>query len=102
MTRQLQMTIYLNEADRLGDVPLHEELLRRLFHAHISGATVLRAWMGFGRHAFVHRRGLFGVSDDRPVAIIAIDAPDRIRALVPMLKQIAPETLITLHEVEVA
>ncbi|MCX7603170.1 MAG: DUF190 domain-containing protein, partial [Bryobacteraceae bacterium] len=67
MKTQLQMTIYLNEADRFGDFPLYEELLRRLFHAHVAGATVMKAWMGFGRHAFVHRQGLFGVSDDHPI-----------------------------------
>ncbi len=67
MKRQLQMTVYLNEADRLGDFPLHEELLRRIFHEHAPGATVFRGWMGFGRHASLHRQGLFGVSDDHPM-----------------------------------
>lgn len=102
MNKQLQMSIYLNEADRLGDFPLYEELLRRLFHAHAPGATVFRGWMGFGRHSFVHRQGLFGVSDDHPIAILAIGEPDRIRALLPLVKEIAPESLVTLHEVEVA
>lgn len=101
MNRQLQMTIYLNEADRLGDFPLHEELLRRLFHGHAPGATVFRGWMGFGRHAFVHRQGLFGVSDDHPVAIVVIGEPEQIRTLLARVREIAPDTLVTLHEVEV-
>lgn len=50
MTRQLQITIYLNEADRIGDVPMHEEVLRRLFHAHIAGATVFRLCNLFSEH----------------------------------------------------
>lgn len=101
MTKQLQMTIYLNQADQLGDYPLYEEVLRRLFHAHAPGATVFRAWMGFGRHAFVHRQGLFGVSDDHPIAIVSIGEPDKIGALLPLVKEIAPESVITLTEVEV-
>lgn len=101
MSKHLQMTIYLNEADRLGDFPLHEELLRRLFHHHAPGATVYRGWMGFGRHAFVHRQGLFGVSDDHPVAIVVIGEPELIRMLLSRVKETAPESLITLHEVEV-
>lgn len=102
MSTQLQMTIYVNESDRLGDFPLYEEVLRRLFHAHALGATVFRAWMGFGRHAFVHRQGLFGVSDDHPIAIVTIGEPDKIRSLLPLVKEIAPESVVTLEEVEVA
>lgn len=102
MKTQLQMTIYLNEADRLGEYPLFEEVLRRLMSAHVSGATVIRAWMGFGSHAFVHRKGLFGVSDDHPIVILTVDEADKIRAVVPVLKGIAPDSLITLHPVESA
>ena len=99
--KKLQITIYLNEADRMGDFPLYEEVLRRLLHAHIAGATATLAWMGYGKHGLVHRRGLLGISDDHPVVITAVDDPGRIRDVLPRLKEIVPQGIITLHEVEV-
>lgn len=96
----LQLTVYLNEADRMGDVPLHEEVVRRLLRQEIAGATVMRGLMGYGKHGTVHRKRLFGVSDDRPVVISAVDEEARIRAVLPELKTIVQEGLVTLTEVE--
>lgn len=100
--KRLQLTIYLNEADRIGDVPLHEDILRRLLHFEIAGATVTRGLMGYGKHGKVHRKRLFGVSDDRPIVITAIDDEARIRPILTELKTVLIEGLITLQEVEVA
>lgn len=100
---KLQMTIYLNETDRdSGDLPLHETIVRRLLHEHIAGATVLRGVMGYGKHEQVHRTRLFGVADDRPMVIVAIDEPARVRAVLPEIRTLVTEGLITLQEVEVA
>ncbi len=98
----LQLTVYLNEADRTpDDVPLHEHIVRRLLHSHIVGATVLRGVMGFGKHGQVHRTRLFGVSDDRPMVIVAVDEAERIRAVLPELRTLVTEGLMTLQEVEI-
>jgi PII-like signaling protein len=98
--KKLQLTVFLNEADRIGEAPLYEEVLRRLQHAHVSGATVVLGWMGYGKHGLVHRKGLFGVSDDRPVMIVAVEDEAVLRPLLPRLKEIVIEGMITLHEVE--
>ena len=99
---KLQLNIYLNEADGDGELPLHEVLVRRLLHLEIAGATVTQGVMGYGRHGKVHRKRLFGVSDDRPIVIFAIDHAERIRLILTELKTMLPEALITLQEVEVA
>jgi PII-like signaling protein len=99
--KKLQLTIYLNEADRIGDVPLHEDVVRRLLHFEIAGATVTPGVMGYGKHGRVHRKRLFGVADDRPVVITAIDDETRIRPILIEIKAVILEGLITLHEVEV-
>ena len=101
MNKKLQLNIYLNETARSGDLPLHELIVRRLLHSNIAGATVLRGVMGFGRHGHVHRTRLFGVSDDRPIVIVSVDEPERIRAILPELRTLLPQGLITVHEVEV-
>ena len=101
MTSKLQLSVFLNETARVDDMPLHELIVRRLLHSHIAGATVLRGVMGFGRHGHVHRTRLFGVSDDRPIVIIAVDDAGRIRAILPEIKQLLPDGLVTVQEVEV-
>ena len=58
--------------------------------------------MGYGKHGKVHHTGLFGVSDDRPIVILATDTEVNIRAIVPELRALMRGGLITLQEVEVA
>ena len=98
--KKLLLTIYVNETDMRGDLPLHELLVRRLLHLDIAGATVMRGVMGYGMHGQVHRKRLFGVSDDRPIVISAVDEEARIRAVLPELKTLVREGLITLQEVD--
>jgi PII-like signaling protein len=98
--KKLLLTIYVNETDTRGDLPLHELLVRRLLHLEIAGATVMRGVMGYGRHGKVHRKRLFGVSDDHPIVISAVDDEARIRAVLPELKTLVREGLITLQQVE--
>ena len=99
--KKIQLTIYLNEADMLGDVPLHEGVVRRLLHFAVAGATVTPGLMGYGKHGKVHRKRLFGVSDDRPVVITAIDDEARLRAILPEIRGMLPEALMTFHDVEI-
>lgn len=99
--KTMQLTIYLNEADRMGETPLHEEIVRRLLRLEIAGATVTRGLMGYGLHGKVHQKRLFGVADDRPVVITAVDSEVRLRQVIVELKAVVLEGLITLHEVEV-
>jgi uncharacterized protein len=98
--KKLQLTIYVNEADRRGDLPLHEVLVRRLLHLEIAGATVTRGVMGYGQHHKMHRKRLFGVSDDHPMVITAVDEDERIRAAVIDIRTLVSEGLVTLQEVE--
>lgn len=99
--KHLQLTIYVNQADMIGDVPLYEDLVRRLLHFEVSGVTVTRGLMGFGKHGKWHRKRLFGVSDDSPIVITAVEEETRLRAILTEIRAVVTEGLITLHEVEV-
>lgn len=101
MTTKLQLSIFLKEAEMSGEVALHEAIVRRLLHLEIKGATVLRGWMGYGRHGHLHHKRLLGISDDRPIVILAIDDPEKIHGVLPELRLLAPNSLITLQEVSV-
>lgn len=94
------LLIFLSETDTHGDLPLYEALVRKLNHLGVSGATVQRGVMGFGQGHHVHRDRLFGVSDDRPITIIAADTEQHLRAALPGLRELAPKIPMLLLDAE--
>lgn len=97
----MQLTIYMDETDMSGELPLYEVVVRRLLHLNLCGATVYRGIMGFGKHAKVHRQRLFGVPDDRPIVIVAVDREEPIRLAAADLRKLVREGLMTVAPVEV-
>ena len=57
--------------------------------------------MGFGSHGKVHRRRLFGVSDDKPVTITVVDSEHKIREVLPEIRGMVKEGLVVLLDAEV-
>jgi uncharacterized protein len=101
MTEPVKMLlVFLNDVDRLAGEPLYEVLLRRLRERDIAGATVHHGTMGFGHHHRLHQKRLFGIADDKPVTITAIDTESRIRAIVPEVRALVSEGLVLLVDVE--
>ena len=94
------LIIFLSETDQHGDVPLSEALIRRLNLKGVAGASVMRGVMGFGQEHHVHRGRLFGVSDDRPVMIIAADEERTLRAALPSLRELAPQAPMFFMDAE--
>ena len=101
MTQSLKMLIvFLNEVDRIDDEPLYEVLMRRLKHRDVAGATAQLGVMGFGPHHRLHHKGLFGISDDRPITVTVIDTEQKVRALVPDIRALVPEGLMLIVDAE--
>jgi len=99
--RVKMLIVFLNEVDRLNDEPLYEVLMRRLHHLNVDGATAHHGIMGFGLHHRLHHKGLFGISDDRPVTITVVDSDARIRALLPEVRSLVPDGLMLIVDAEV-
>ena len=94
------LIVYLNEVDRLKDEPLYEVVMRRLRHLEVGGATAMHGIMGFGLHHRMHHKGLFGISDDRPVTITVVDAEAKIRSIIPELRTLVPRGLMLIVDAE--
>jgi len=94
-----RLTVYIDEADMHGDVPLYESVVRRLLSLEAAGATVQTGIMGFGKHGRVHRKRLFGISDDRPVTITVIDNAAKIERISDDLRRLVTEGLIVVEDV---
>jgi PII-like signaling protein len=57
--------------------------------------------MGFGKHGRVHRKRLFGISDDRPVTITVVDRSEKIDRIAEELQALLKEGLIVVENVTV-
>jgi uncharacterized protein len=96
-----QLLILIGQRDTWHERPLYEAIVATLAKHNVAGASVLTGIMGFGLHRHIHRKGLFGVSDDKPVAIIAIDADATLRRAIEAIRPMVREGLIALSDIEV-
>jgi PII-like signaling protein len=95
------LVIFIDETDMWHDLRLYEAIVGVLESEGLAGATVNTGLMGYGRHRRIHRRGLFGVSDDKPVTIVAVDDEQKVRAVLPHIVAMVREGLIMLQDTEV-
>jgi uncharacterized protein len=96
-----QLLILIGQRDTWHERPLYEAIVAALAKHEVAGVSVLAGIMGFGSHRQIHRKGLFGVSDDKPVAIIAIDAETKLRVAIDTIRPMVREGLIGLSDIEV-
>ena len=95
------LLIFLDQNDRWEQTPLYDAIVRRVRRLDVAGATVHLGIMGFGRHSRLHRPGLFGIPDDRPVTISMVDTEEKLRQVLPEIRDMAPEVLFVLLDAEV-
>jgi PII-like signaling protein len=94
------LLMFVNETDTWNDTPLYHAIVHRLRQLNVAGATAQTGILGFGHHQRLHHKGLFGISDDRPVTIVAVDDEAKIRAALPELKAMVREGLIVMLDAE--
>jgi uncharacterized protein len=99
--RKKCMTVFIEDSDMWHGERLHEAIVRLLHKHGIAGATAISGMTGFGAHGRIHRRGLFGVSDEKPIVIIAIDSEPKIREAVESITPLIREGLIAVHDTEI-
>jgi PII-like signaling protein len=96
------LVIYVDESDIWGDAhtPLYEAIVRRLRQLAIAGATAQTGIMGFGSHQKVHHKRLFGISDEKPVVITAVDNEAKLQKILPEIRGMVQEGLVVMMDVE--
>jgi PII-like signaling protein len=94
------LLLFVNETDMWHGRPLYQAVIERLNQLEIAGATATPGLMGFGHHHRMHHKGLFGVSDDRPITIMVADEEAKLRAVVPEVHHMLREGLMLLIDAE--
>jgi PII-like signaling protein len=95
------LRIFIGESERVHGRPAHELILETARKEGLAGATVVRGIAGFGRSSRIHTAKILRLSEDLPIVIEIVDAPDRIEALLPRLEPLIGGGLVTLERAEV-
>jgi uncharacterized protein len=99
---QKMLVILVAEADSWGEHHLYEAITEKLAQLESPGATVQAGIMGFGSHHRIHRKGLFGVLDDRPISISVVADEQFLREkIIPGIRPMIEDGLMLLMDVEI-
>ena len=93
------LRIFIGESDKHRGRPLYEVIVEEAHRRGMAGATVLRGTLGFGAHSRIHSAKILRLSEDLPMVVEIVDAPERIAAFLPDLGTMIGEGLVTLEKV---
>jgi uncharacterized protein len=95
-----RVMIFLSEDDRHGHHGLSRVLLNRAREDGMAGATVWRGIEGFGSSGHIRTARFPDAATGLPLAVELVDSPERIDAFLPLVRELAPGSLVTRERVE--
>lgn len=96
-----RLTVIVGERDQYHHRPLFTEIVHRAKQAGLGGASVFRGLEGFGASSLIHTSRILSLSEDLPIAIVIVDAAEKIDDFVTQLDELVTEGLVIMDEVEV-
>ncbi len=97
MTDYLKLTTYFGERLRHGDSFLSDALLDLYADHAIAISVVLRGIASFGPHHVLRTDQTLSVSEDSPIAVVAVDTADKMAALADPVSAMVTRGLVTLE-----
>jgi len=95
----VRLRTYMGENDMRGAQPLFRAIVAAARDAQLSGVTVTRGIVGFGRSAHVHE--VFrGFSNDLPVIVEIVDRESRVMEFLPILDALLNGEPVTIEPVK--
>jgi PII-like signaling protein len=97
VTDYLKLTAYYGERLRHGNHFLSDALLDLYGEHAVATSIVLRGIASFGPHHVLHTDQSLSMSEDSPVAVIAVDEADKMAGLAERVTAMVPRGLVTLE-----
>jgi len=94
-----RLTLLMSVHDHVRHNSLEMEVLKRARKAKLAGATVFEGDEGFGTSGHVHRERF--LSDDRPLAVVFIDQPDKVDAFLDEIAPLLRDVVATVDDIEI-
>ncbi len=69
-------------------------------HNSINGASVFSAIIGYRHKHHLHHPKKMGNVDENPIMIMFVDEEEKVQEILPHLKEVINEGLITIKKVE--
>jgi PII-like signaling protein len=96
----VQVQLFLDEQDSFQEISSSEHILRYLLHHKIMGATMFKGHMGFGERRHLNAPRRIAASDANPVMILFIDDEEKVRHVIPHIREVLAGGLIVSQKVE--
>ncbi|MCX6303455.1 MAG: DUF190 domain-containing protein [Bacteroidetes bacterium] len=99
------LRIFVSSTDKFKHAPLYEVVVFAAKRYGLTGATVLKGFMGFGASSVVSSQNLWEITEKLPIVIEIIDEPAKIEGFIetilPYFEKIPKGGLITLEKVNI-
>ena len=95
------LRVFIGDSDKYHGKPLYEAIVAAAREHHLAGATVLRGYLGYGAHSRIHTAKILRLSEDLPIVVEIVDAPEKIDDLLPILDAMMAEGMVTVEQVKV-
>jgi len=82
------LRVFVGESDKLGHLPLYEEIVKQARAADLAGATVLKGVLGFGASARIRTQKILDLSSDLPMVVEIVDEAEKITAFQDTLMEL--------------
>lgn len=99
--KAVKVTIYLSDGARHKGVPVYTNVLDFLFKHEVAGASVFKGVAGFGAGHHIHAVHILELSDHLPIKIEFIDLAEKIKEIMPELRDRCGCGLIEMQETNI-
>ncbi|HZI98546.1 MAG TPA: DUF190 domain-containing protein [Actinomycetales bacterium] len=96
-----RLTVLIGEDDTWNHKPVYTEIVHRAHQAGLAGASVFRGIEGYGASNHIHTTRILSLSEDLPVAVVIVDAAEKVEAFLPQLDELVTEGLVVVDDVHV-
>lgn len=100
-TKYKMLRIYIGESSKYKGKNLYNFIVMKLKELGIEGVTVLRAIEGYGKTKKLYNMKILDLSSSLPIIIEAVDTDEKIKNVMPVIKEIIKEGKIIIIDVDV-